>query len=360
MSKKIDRTALDTEAAKVEEACNAYVKVTLSSSTAGRSRAVKGELHGRLAETMHAERSAMSATTQLFDSSHPTLKKASALLREAWASFDGSTVRWTEGKGTGLLPKAALEAFEATMADFQGRLALAAREVQEARTEIIAAARERRGLAFSEADYPADLSTLFGISWGYGSLKVPAELKKISKEAYAAEQARQMARVVGAVKLAEENSIRELHRLVSTLAERLEAADRPVERGQKRPPICATMLTAIGEFARHYGQVICWGTDELAEIVEEAGGTVTGITADELKLDAEARASVSAKLALVASQLEYLLPELAEAEHVASLMAPAQIRPNENLERQLAGAGAVTVSETREYSEEVVDEGYGR
>jgi hypothetical protein len=209
------------------------------------------------------------------------------------------------------LPKAKLAAFEARMTGHLEELRRLAREVQDSREEIIRQAKERRGRAFDEGDYPADLATLFDLSWSYSSLVISDELKAVSATAYAAERTRQTARLLGAVRLAEEQSVRRLHELAGKLSARLEALDRDLAPGESRLPFTADAVGAVGEFCAHFSEVVCWGADDVAEVVAEAGGAVDGVSLEELREDAELRQTVRGKLGEVGARLAALVPALA-------------------------------------------------
>jgi hypothetical protein len=78
------------------------------------------------------------------------------------------------------------------------------------------------GALFNLDDYPADLSTLFGLSWSYDALKVPDELQSICESASASQVARHQASMLAAIAVAEEGFLTELANMVSGLQEKLE------------------------------------------------------------------------------------------------------------------------------------------
>ena len=61
----------------------------------------------------------------------------------------------------------------------------------------------------------------------------------------------------------------------------------------------------------HFSQVVCWGADDVAEVVAEAGGTVDGVSLQELREDAELRQTVAGRLGEVGKRLAALVPALA-------------------------------------------------
>jgi hypothetical protein len=315
-TRKLDRAKINSDAAKAEEASQNYVQVAVSWQWPGSSRAVKGSLREEIVDGLDAQSEAVSASTRMFQWRQPALARVRQLKREVQAYWHGLTVAWAEEAGARLLPKAKVEEFEARMNAYREQLAGLAAEVQAARAEIIERAKSQRGRAFSEADYPQDLSSLFELSWGYSSLQVSEELKSISATAYAAEKTRQTARLLGAVRMAEEQSVRELHQMAAKLASRLEAADAPLADGEARLPIFASMVESVKEFVARFSGVVCWGCDDLDEIVQEAGGAVEGVSAEDMKADREVRQQVAERLMSAARKLEAIIPEL-EAERPA-------------------------------------------
>jgi hypothetical protein len=290
---------IETNATKAEQACLNYLKSRVSWGWPGASRAVRGVLKDEVAQTLSSEASSTRASTDLYNWRHPALAALRAFKRQVRDWWFSRTIAWTED-GVRLLPKGKVEEFEAELGARREELAGLAQAAQEARYEIVQEARARRGKAFSEADYPADLSGLFALEWGYESLTVSPELAEISRGAYAAEQVRQMARVLGAVQLAEQAQLDRLSELVGRLLHTLTPPDE--EEGRRRP-IYSAAVDQLRDFCSEFSGLILWGCDDVQEVVAEAGSVIAGLDADDLRRNAELRQEVSGKLAEIARQL---------------------------------------------------------
>lgn len=323
---RIDLARIEADARKAEQAASAYVRLTLAFAWPGSSRAVKGGLRDEIVDGLEAAAEAVSASTRMWNWRNPALSAARELRAEIVAFVKGHTIAMPGEPGVRLLPKAKLDRFEKRMQDFVSLLAEAAVEVQADRDAIVDEAKNQRGRAFDANDYPADLAALFGLSWSYGVLTVSEELRNISQTAYAAEQTRQTARLLGAVRMAEEMAVRELHEMAGKLAARLEALDAPLSEGEARLPISEGMVEALAEFCGRFGNVVKWGCDDLEEIVNEAGGAIAGLDARDLKQDRETRQEVGESLARAAKKLEEIAPELAAQKYAGTTQRARTVR----------------------------------
>jgi hypothetical protein len=296
----------EERARKAGEVCNRFVKSTVSwSPWPGRARAVGNGLRDEWARSLGAEAKSVRGGTELYDWAHPALAACTALKREAAAWWQqAAPVAWPWQDGCRLLPKGAVDDFEGKMQEFKRRLAYRADVVQSYRGALLADAGQRRGRAFDPADYPADLSLCFGLTWGLDVLAVPEELREVSSSAYAAEQARQAMRVVGAVQMAEEGFARELLCMITDLGERL----REPPPGGKRAPVLESTVRNLAGFLGRFSAVAAWGADDLEEVVGEARGVLSGLGVDDLRHDAGVRADVSGRFGDLARHLAGLLP----------------------------------------------------
>jgi hypothetical protein len=296
----------EERARKAGEVCNKFVKSTVSwSPWPGRARAVGSGLRDEWARSLGAEAKSVRGGTELYDWSIPCLAACTALKREALAWWQHTApVAWPWQDGCRLLPKGGVDVFESVMAGFRDRLASLARSVQATREPLVADARLRRGRAFDPADYPADLSLCFGLTWGLDVLAVPEELREVSRSADAAEQARQAMRVVGAVQMAEEGFARQLLEMVTDLGGRL----REPAPGTKRPPVLESTVRNLAGFLERFSAVVAWGSDDLEEVVGEARDVLSGLGVDDLRHDAGVRADVSERFGGLARHLAGLLP----------------------------------------------------
>jgi len=213
------------------------------------------------------------------------------------ALWEKSTLPYVED-GVRLLRKDGVEVFEAKMGEHAKELTRLAVEVQSARAEIIAEARVRRGKAFNLGDYPADLSSLFGLSWSYDVLTVPEALREVGGGAYAAEQARHAARLLGAVQLAEEAMMGELAGLLDRLSGQLAP---PV--GNERKPVTTAAVEGLRELCSTFAMSLGWGADDLEDIAQEAGEAIAGVELNELRRNWQRRGEVREKLLAVRARI---------------------------------------------------------
>jgi hypothetical protein len=311
---QIDRAGVDRSGEKAAEAMRAYVLVAVRWAWPGGTRAVGGSLRDRIVAEVEGTHAGVVASTKTYDWSHPALSKLRSLKSEVTAYVKGMTLPWPDQDGMRLLPKDRLDDFERSLHAFGEKLTALKVEVQAVRGEVVERSRTMRGKAFSETDYPSDLASLFGLLWAYHSAAPSDELAKLSSGAYAAEKARQTARMLGAVRMAEEQQAAALHEMAARLAARLEAHGKAMDEGEQALPVTAAMLDGVREFAAHFSDVVCWGCDDLEDIVREAGGAVEGIDAAELKKDAQGRQRLAKIMSEAAERLEKIAPALKMAE----------------------------------------------
>lgn len=286
----IDRERLRADGEKAERAAAVYCLACVSWKWPGQSRAIKGELHGKVTAAVEGESSAVRGATELVDWSIPALKHIKALRREVTAWVDGNTADWIEA-GARLLPLAGAEMFDYRCQGFSAELMARAHELQWERVGILGRARERRGRAYSEADYPADLSTWFGLTWSYRPLTIPEALRDAAPSVAAGAQARQMTMLASALSLNEAALTEQLSGLVSGLLAQLQ----PSEAGKPIRVYEAT-VEALTDFLARFSSVVLWGADEIEEVVSELSEGVQGVRVSELRSNLAKRLEVSVSL----------------------------------------------------------------
>lgn len=290
MSKVIDRGRLNVLSEKAEKAATLYCLLEVRWKWPGASRQVKGEWHEAMAQVVGAERPAVRASTELFDWSAPALKTMRALRREVSGWIEGATADWIED-GARLLPLALAEDVELRLQGFAGELRRRAHGVDDVRAELLARARDRRGKAFSLADYPDSIGGLFDLTWAYRPLTVPPELGRIAPAISALATARQLAELAGALSLNEEALLSNLQTLVGGLIGQLTG-----KGDGGKPRIYEASLTALQAFCDNFSEVILWGADEIEDVVAAVKDAVGGVDVQTLRGNLWRRLDVSAAL----------------------------------------------------------------
>ena len=111
------------------------------------------------------------------------------------------------------------------MNEFRDELDEAVEQLDRHFDTLKAAARERLGSLYNDADCPGGLRGLFAVSWDFPSCEPPDYLRQLNPEVYQQECQRVQERFSEAVRLAEQAFTEELAKLVSHLTERLSGTE---------------------------------------------------------------------------------------------------------------------------------------
>jgi hypothetical protein len=253
------------------------------------------------AESFGAEGDFLSAGKKLLDTKHPRFKAVNAVRNRARAYWASISLPFPE-PGIRLVRQDALETFQHQMETFRDELYEAVGQLDEQYVVLKAAARERLGRLYNEADYPASLAGLFEVSWDYPSVEPPDYLRQLNPALYEQECRRVQSRFDEGVRLAEEAFLEELAALVSHLTERLGGHE------DGKPKVFRD--TAVGnlrEFFERFRSLNVRSNDQLETLVTQCQDIVQGVQPQHLRDDTGLRQQVASQLSSVQSVLDGLL-----------------------------------------------------
>ncbi len=267
----------------------------------GTRKTLSSAQKAQAAESFGAEGEFLSAGKKLLDTKHPRFKAVTSVRNRARAYWASLSLPYPE-PGIRLVRHDTLEGFQGQMTVFKDELDEAVVQLDERYSMLKAAAQERLGSLYNEADYPASLAGLFDVSWDYPSVEPPSYLQQLNPELYEQECRRVQARFDESVQLAEQAFIEELSQLVSHLTERLSGHE------DGRPKVFRD--TAVGnlrEFFDRFRSLNVRSCDQLDSLVSQCRQVVDGVEPQELRDNGGLRQEVATQLSGVQSVLDGLL-----------------------------------------------------
>lgn len=273
-------------------------------SSMGTRRALEREQVGTVAEQFRADEQRLSASKRLVDTKHAAWRAVKTVLSHAKVYWLARTVPYVED-GVRLLRREACVAFAQQVATFQTDLATAARELQAARGEMLAAAQAELGELYDPEDFPSDWASEFAIMHDFQELNPPAVLKQMSAEIYERECARVKAAFEQAVAVGEQAFANEMLEIVGRLRLRLE----PDQEG-KRKILHRTAIDGLHEFLERFRSLSIGSNEQLEQLTTRCRELTEGVTVEQLRDSGEQRAA--------------LVPALAEVEQTLAAMVEAQ------------------------------------
>lgn len=253
------------------------------------------------AESFGAEGEFLSAGKKLLDTKHPRFKAVTSVRNRARAYWTSLSLPYPE-PGIRLVRQDTLETFQEQMALFKEELDVAVAELDEQYAALKAAAQQRLGSLYNEADYPASLAGMFDVSWDFPSVEPPPYLQQLNPQLYEQECRRVQARFDEAVQMAEQAFIEELSQLVSHLTERLSGHE------DGKPKIFRD--TAVGnlcDFFERFRSLNVRSSQQLDTLVSQCRQVVDGVQPQELRDNGGLRQQIATQLSGVQSVLDGLL-----------------------------------------------------
>jgi len=275
--------------------------VRVSLNWLGVRKTLTAEQKTQAADTFGAESNFLSAGKKLLDTTHPAFKAVTSVKGRIIALWKSMSLPYPEA-GIRLIRQDQIDGFNSKMESLQQELATAVGDLDRHYHELKSVARDRLGSLYNSADYPANLTSLFKVSWDFPSVEPPNYLRELSPELYQQECERMTARFDEAVRLAEQAFIEELHDLVSHLTERLSG------QADGRPKTFRDSVVGnLREFFERFGQLNVRSNDELDQLVEQCQGIVRGVKPQSLRDDKGLRQHVVTELSQVENVLDSLL-----------------------------------------------------
>jgi len=275
--------------------------VRVSLNWLGVRKTLTAEQKTQAADTFGAESNFLSAGKKLLDTTHPAFKAVTSIKGRIIALWKSMSLPYPEA-GIRLIRQDQIDGFNSKMESLQQELATAVRDLDRHYHELKSVARDRLGSLYNSDDYPANLISLFKVSWDFPSVEPPNYLRELSPELYQQECERMTARFDEAVRLAEQAFIEELHDLVSHLTERLSG-----QADGKPKTFRDSVVNNLSEFFERFGQLNVRSNDELDQLVEHCQGIVRGVKPQSLRDDKGLRQHVVTELSQVENVLDSLL-----------------------------------------------------
>ena len=267
----------------------------------GVRKTLSADQRAQAAEPFGAEGQYLSAAKKLLDTAHPAFRAVTAVRNKIVAFWRSVSLPYPEA-GVRLIRRDRVESFNDEMTQFRQELTDAVAELDRQFAELKDGARVRLGRLYNSADYPAGLSDLFAVQWGFPSVQPPNYLLELDPALYEQERARIAARFQEAVQLAEEGFLGEFQKLVSHMAERLSGAT------DGQPKVFRdSVVTQLGEFFSRFRELNVGSSPRLEELVSLAQQAVRGVQPQELRDNGGLRQHIAGKLSAVQGQLDQLM-----------------------------------------------------
>ncbi|MCX7428793.1 MAG: hypothetical protein NTW96_24600 [Planctomycetia bacterium] len=251
-----------------------------------------------IADDFDAKSTMLSASKKLFDPKHPAYRSVAKIKREITAYWKYCTLPFPE-PGIRLIPQAKLEDFEAFMQDAQERLRQAVSDLQDNYEDLRERARTDLGRLFNEADYPADITSLFSACWNVENVSPPDYLLAFKPEWYEREMQRIRGLFNNAVELAEQEFLGQFSKLVEHLTDMLTDNSDGTPKAFKDASV-----DKLRAFIERFRDLSVKSNDDLEKLVDDCDSLTRGVSAEQFKQIPELRQHVAGKLAEVKAAME--------------------------------------------------------
>lgn len=278
-----------------------FAAVKVAFTWFGVRKTLSSEQKAQAAEPFGAEGQFLSAGKKLLDTKHPKFQQVTSVRTRVVSYWKGLSLPYPE-PGVRLLRQDEVGRFDERMAEFRQELAEAVQALDEHYGQLKAAARERLGSLYSEADYPPSLLGLFDVEWSFPSVEPPEYLMRLNPHVYEQERERMAQRFDEAVRLAEEAFTAEFSRLVAHLTERLTAAP-----GGERKVFRDSAIGNLREFFERFRSLNVRSSADLDRLVEAAQGALAGVDPQAVRDSEALRRQVSAQLSSVQTALDEMV-----------------------------------------------------
>jgi hypothetical protein len=301
MSTLLDDPVTQQSSSPAERLRTTMAAVRVSVAWFGIRKALTADQVAQAADTFGAKRDFLSAGKKLLDNSAPVFKAVTAVRNKLVSYWKSMSLSYPES-GLRLIRQDRIDEFDAKMREFRDELADAVATLDRHYNELKTAARQRLGVLFNAADYPASLVGLFEVSWDFPSVEPPDYLQQLNPRLYEEECQRVQSRFDDAVRLAEEAFIGELAKLVSHLTERLSG-----QEDGKQKIFRDSAVENLTDFFTRFRQLNVRSNEQLDQLVAQAQRTIRGIEPQALRDNAGLRQHVATEMSRVQSVLDGLL-----------------------------------------------------
>ena len=277
-----------------------FAAARVSFTWLGVRKTLNADQKAQAAESFGAEGAYLSAAKKLLDTRHEAFQAVSSVRSQILSFWKGLSLPYPE-PGLRLLKQDDVERFNHRMAQYRDELTQTVENLDRHFETLKAAARQRLGSLYNDADYPGSLRGLFAVEWDFPSCEAPEYLLRLNPQLYEAERQRMVARFDEAVKLAEEAFTAEFSRLVSHLTERLSGGvegERKIFRD--------SALGNLSEFFERFRSLNVRSNGELDRLVETAQRTLAGVDPHIVRNSASLRQQITTQLSAVQAGLDQL------------------------------------------------------
>lgn len=196
------------------------------------SKGLDAATRAEMAKAAGMDQRAMGANKRLYDSSHPTVKKANALSNAVHNYWTSMTIELAQAYchepqlegGTRLIRRDTIEEFHNRMLSFKSEAATVQAEMNRERDSILESSREMLTsddgkTQFNPGDYPDEFNLNF--RWSFPNVDIPAYLEELAPEVYAQELKAVQQRFEHSYELANVTMLTEMEKVMSSWVEKL-------------------------------------------------------------------------------------------------------------------------------------------
>jgi hypothetical protein len=278
-----------------------FAAARVSFTWLGVRKTLSPDQKAQAAEPFGAEGQFLSAGKKLLDTRHEAFQAVSSIKSKITSYWKALSLPYPES-GLRLIKQDDVQQFNQRMSVFRDELAEAVENLDRHFGSLKAAARQRLGTLYNEADYPASLSGLFAVEWDFPSVEPPEYLMRLNPQLYQQEKARISARFDEAVSLAEQAFAGELAKLVEHLVERLGS-----EADGSKKTFRDSAVTNLREFFQRFKGLNIHSNADLDRMVETAQNAIQGIDPQAIRDNDGLRQQVATQFANVQVTLDGLL-----------------------------------------------------
>jgi hypothetical protein len=282
------------------------VAVRLSRSRLGVRKTLTKEQLREIADGFEADSKVLSAAKKILDTKDPSFKKVIGILRTARNFWRGCSTPYPE-PAIRLLRRGLVDQFNLRMKQLQEELVDAVAALQEQYAQLRVKARADLGQLFNPADYPARVDGEFELDWDFPSIDPPAYLRELHPELYEQQCQRVQARFEMALVLTEQAFAEQFAQLVGHLKDRLSGGE------DGKPKVFRdTAISNLNDFFAQVKSLDLGCSADLLKLVETAEKSLSGVKADELRHDANARARMTDELGKISQALDGMMTDRPE------------------------------------------------
>jgi hypothetical protein len=261
------------------------------------------------AQNFSADARFIGASKKLIDPRNKKYRECGSILNDARAYWKSVTIPFPED-GVRLIRRDHIAKFTETMNQFRVELTHAAAELQQAYDEIREEAKAKLGDLYNESEYPADVTSLFGITWEFPPLDPPNYLLEIDPTGKLYEQQKELmeARFQESVALTEAAFTKAFHDMVTHLADRLQWGEADATTGEKKPLVFRdTAVENLQAFFEQFKALNVGSNPNLDALVEQAKELVGTTTPEDIRKDVTMRQNLQVAMAQLGTKLDQLM-----------------------------------------------------